>query len=127
MARDQMIEAPRAVGAAAARKGRAQSDDARDLVRVMLGIFAGVDAAERPSHQRGGIAGAGDDPLDAGVDALADVGGRAAIEAEAPGIAAKARGAEVGAQRPGRPVAREDARGPQERTAVGWGKGGAVR
>src|SRR3546814_10984782 len=66
MARDQMIEAPRAVGAAAARKGRAQSDDARDLVRVLLGIFAGVDAAERPSNQRGGIAGAVDDPLDAG-------------------------------------------------------------
>src|SRR3546814_18118588 len=90
MARDQMIEAPRAVGAAAARKGRAQSDDARDLVRVMLGIFAGVDAAERPSHQRGGIDGAVDDPLNAGVDALDDVGGRAALEAETPGIAAKA-------------------------------------
>src|SRR3546814_16823323 len=81
MARDQMIEAPRAVGAAAARERRTEGDDACDLVRVMLRIFAGVDAAERPSHQRGGIAGAVDDPLDAGVDALDDVGGRAAIEA----------------------------------------------
>src|SRR3546814_9207593 len=83
------------------------SDLACDLVRVMLRIFAGVDAAERPSHQRGGIAGAVDDPLDAGVDALDDVGGRAALEAEAPGIAAKARAAEVGAQRLGRPVDRK--------------------
>ena len=48
---------------------------------MMLGIFARIDAAERPSHQRGGIAGAVDDPLDARVDAVDDVGGMAATGA----------------------------------------------
>src|SRR3546814_7484710 len=44
-------------------------------------------------------------PLDAAVDALDDVGRRAPVEAETPGIAAKARTPQVGAQRSGRPVA----------------------
>ena len=39
----------------------------------MLGIFARIDAAKAPADERGGIAGAVDDPLYAGVDALDDV------------------------------------------------------
>src|SRR3546814_9129258 len=77
VARDQMIEAPGAIGASAARKGRTQRDDARDPVRVMLRIFAGIDAAEAPADERRCAAGAVDDPLDAAVDALDDVGRRA--------------------------------------------------
>src|SRR3546814_6625737 len=88
MARDQVIEALRAIGAPAARKGRAQRDDARDLARMMLGIFAGIDAAQAPPDQRRRATGAGDDPLAAAVDALDDVRRRAAVEAEAPGVAA---------------------------------------
>src|SRR3546814_9310456 len=52
MARDQVIEAPRAIGAPAARKGRAQRDDARDLARMMPGIFAGIEAAQAPPYHR---------------------------------------------------------------------------
>src|SRR3546814_17120000 len=71
----------------------------------MLRIFAGIDAAEAPADERRCAAGAVDDPLDAAVDALDDVGRRAPVEAETPGIAAKARTPQVGAQRSGRPVA----------------------
>src|SRR3546814_8332624 len=109
MARDQVIEAPRAIGAPAARKGRAQRDDARDLARMMLGIFAGIDAAQAPPDQRRRATGAVDDPLDAAVDALDDVRRRAAVEAEAPGVAAEPRAPQVSAQRLGRPVARQEA------------------
>src|SRR3546814_536817 len=71
----------------------------------MLRIFAGIDAAEAPADERRCAASAVDDPLDAAVDALDDVGRRAPVEAETPGIAAKARTPQVGAQRSGRPVA----------------------
>jgi len=58
----------------------------------MLRIFAGIDAAEAPADKRGRAAGAVDDPLDACVDPLDDVGGGAVIEAEAPSLAAQVHG-----------------------------------
>src|SRR3546814_19808735 len=87
----------------------------------MLRIFAGIDAAEAPADERRCAAGAVDDPLDAAVDALDDVGRRAPVEAETPGIAAKARTPQVGAQRSGRPVAGQKNRQTHHRRGVAVG------
>src|SRR3546814_20362311 len=97
-----MIEAPGAIGASAARQGRTQRDDARDPVRLMLRIFAGLDAAEAPADERRCSAGAVDDPLDAAVGALDDVGRRAPVELDPPAIATTDRTPPAGATRTGR-------------------------
>src|SRR5690606_29185743 len=69
-----------------------------------------VNAAQTPADKRGRASRPGDDPLDAAVDALEEVGRCAAVKTKAPRVAAKPRTAEVGAQRPGGPVARQKAR-----------------